>query len=201
MNDSQTPAGKPMEAVAGATARPYTGRHRSSIGEPAMSPTPTPPKPSAPPVPQDQMAMMFRMLEAIREEARLDREEARREREAMEKRLTASIGELKAENRKQYSELKAENRVQREAMEKRLTASIAELRAENREIRGELGELRDRLNDIESRLKTMDAVGTVLKEQRDRKQRLIAWLVPATTGLVGMGLAVAGRYFLERFGG
>ncbi len=47
----------------------------------------------------------------------------------------------------------------------------------------------------------MDAVGTVLKEQRDRKQRLIAWLVPAATGLVGMGLAVVGRYFLERFGG
>ncbi len=99
---------------------------------------------------------------------------------------------------------------------KRLDHQGAELRghidSQISELRGQIDNLREEtradrnaivatLSELCARLDRMEAASAAEKEQRDRRWRVIAWLVPALIGIFGVGLAVFGQFLLQRLAG
>ncbi len=122
---------------------------------------------------------------------------------AVDGRVSTVEGRLsKVENRLS----KVENRLSAvegrlSAVEGRLSAvegQLAEHRAETRE---EFKAVNATLSQICARLDRMEAASAAEKEQRDRRWRVIAWLVPALIGIFGVGFAVFGQFLLQRLAG
>ncbi len=189
--------------VAVAQARPYTGGEPPALVRPPMTSHPKKPEQSSPtparalteaPVPQDGLGLwLYSALDS-------QRLEAREERRDMEGRLNERFWELGGKVSSVDRRLSAVER-QGAAVEGRLSAvetGLAEHRAETRE---EFKAVNATLSELCARLDRMEAASAAEKEQRDRRWRVIAWLVPALIGIFGVGLAVFGHFLLQRLAG
>ncbi len=121
------------------------------------------------------------------------------------KRIDRQGAEIRGRSDSQFAELRGYIDSQVSELRGHIDSRVSDLRGQienhRAETRADRNAIVATLSELCARMDRMEAASAAEKEQRDRRWRVIAWLVPALIGIFGVGLAVFGQFLLQRLAG